>query len=553
MKKFYLLFLIAASLCFTQCAEEELFTENSLTTDIQLSSARTQSTTVPEITKVSVNGSKVTIEFTNFGAPRGPEGGFELMIDGKRTYTKVTPRLYSSDKNVKMTFNSSSPNKTYHIYARWNSGYRRSNGMKPGADNTSSSPPPSDDKKDDDSDAGDVKRPSDVTRPVVSKVSFNGSRVTLEFVNFASPRQPEGGFELMIDGKRTGTSIVPRLYSRDKNLKMVFSISNPDDRCYQIYGRWDSGYKGSAKVCEEGGSSSGGGSSPPSDDKDDSDDKKDDNTGDNSGLPSGLPSLKLLKRYEFNSNFGKNVNQSRDGLRIHHLGHTKGKVVREGGEGAYHFRITPGSRSSKNFRQELVPRDLPSPYFRQGFRARWGQEYVFQMRTKLSKNYEIGDGYISFVSMKNDYNVRREGSYTMHFEGDHFFLRHMYATRSGVGSQGATAKPFRYSATGERIYSGRDYHPTRRTGSGYDKLQDDFGKWVTWTFHVKWSYGSNGFFRVYKNGKLFHSYRGPNSYKDGDAPYFKFGLYNSWWKNGNKTGANLQEMYVDYLRVYVPK
>ncbi len=561
MKKFYLFFLTAISLCFTQCAEEELFSENGLAADIQLNSARTQDTRVPEITKVSTSGSKVTIEFTNYGAPKGPEGGFELMIEGKRTYTNVVPRLYSSDKSVKMTFSSSSPNKTYQIYARWNSGYKRSNSMKPGSESASNTPPSGDDEKEDDNsssgDSGDVKRPSNVNEPVISRLSFNGSKVTLEFVNFASPKQPEGGFELMVDGKRTGTSIIPRLYSKDKNPKMVFSISNPDDRCFQVYARWNSGYKGSKKVCKEGGNS-GGGSSPQDDSDDDNDDDKEDdkddkNVGDNSGLPSGLPNLKLLRGYEFNSNFGKNVSQLKDGLKVHHLGHSKGKIVKEGGVGAYHFRITPGSRSSKNYRQELVPRNLPSSHFRQGFRARWGQEYVFHMRTKLSKDYEIGDGYISFVSMKNDYNIRREGSYTMHYEGDHFFLRHMYATRSGVGSQGATVKPYHYSATGEKIYPGKDFHPARRTGSGYAKLQDDFGKWVTWTFHIKWSFGSNGFFKVYKNGKLFHSHNGPNSYKDGDAPYFKFGLYNSWWKNGQKTGATLQEMYVDYVRVYVPK
>ena len=552
MKKFYLLFVVAISLGLTQCAEEELFTEGGLATDIQLNSARTQDVRVPEITKVSADGSKVTIEFTNYGSPKGPEGGFELMINEKRTYTNVTSRLYTSDKNVKMTFNVSKPDNSYQIYARWNSGYKRSNSMKPGAESTPSTPPSDDDNNDDGNDEGgseDVEKPSNITEPVISKLAIDGSKVTLDFVNFASPRQPEGGFELMVDGKRTGTSIIPRLYSSDENLKMTFSISNPSDRCYQIYARWNSGYKGSERVCKEGGSS-GGSSTPTDDNKDDTGDKGNGDD-DNSGIPSGLPSLKLLRGYEFNSNFGKNVTQSRDGLKVHHLGHSKGKIVREGGEGAYQFRITPGSKSSKNFRQELVPRNLPSPYFRQGFRARWGQEYVYQMRVKLSEDFEIGADYTGFVSMKNDYEYRREGSFTMHIEGDHYFLRHMYATRSGAGSSDASRKVYHYDANGKRLTPGKDFHKTRRVGSGYTDIVR--GKWVTWTFYVKWTFNSSGFFKVYRNGELFHSYSGPTSYKDEDAPYFKFGLYNSWWRSGHKTGSTLQEAYVDYVRVYVPK
>lgn len=551
MRKLYLVLpIILLSLCFTQCMEEELFTDGGLATDLQLNSARTLNSKIPEITKVSANGSKVTIEFTNYAAPSKPEGGFELIADGKRTYTSLTPRSYSSDRKVKMTFSTSNPNKSYQIYARWNSGYKRSNKMKPGSggnQNSPSSPDESNEKKAPSN--NEVKRPSNAKRPVISKLSFSGSKVNLEFVNFSSPGQPEGGFELMVDGKRTGTSIIPRIYSSSKTVKATFSISNPDDHCYQIYARWNSGYIGSDAVCKEG-SQSVGGSSPSDDGKDD---KKDEDNGGKSGLPSGLPSLKLLRGYEFNSNYGKNVSQSRDGLKVHHLGHTNGKVVKEDGVGAYHFKITPGSyrKSDKTYRQELVPRNLPSPYFNQGFRAKWGQEYVFEMRMKISDDYEIGSDYNSFVSMKNDYKYRREGSFTMHIEGDHFFLRHMYSSRTGAGSSDASRKIYYYGADGKKLTPGKDFHKTRRTGSGYKDIER--GKWVTWTFYVKWSYSSNGFFKIYRNGKLFHSYKGPTGYKDEDAPYFKFGLYNSWWKNGQRTGSTHQEMFVDYLRVYVPK
>ncbi|MEQ9441139.1 MAG: heparin lyase I family protein [Cyclobacteriaceae bacterium] len=567
MRKIYsVLSLILLLVCFTQCAEEELFIDSTLASDLQLNAARTLDAKAPEITKVTANGSKVTIEFSNYTAPSRPEGGFELIVNGKRTSTSVTPRLYSADKNLKMTFSTGEPDSKYQIYARWNSGYLRSNEM--GLSGGTQSSPSQADDDDDDEDSGSsggggsVSAPSNKKEPVISNLSFSGSKVTLEFVNFSAPSQPEGGFELMVDGKRTGTSIIPRLYSNKKDSKVTFSISNPGDHCYQIYARWNSGYIGSEAVCKAGQQSSGGSGGAPSDDSDDDsgdddsgDDNNDDDGGNDSGVPSSLPDLKLVSKYEFNSNFGSNVNQSRDGLKVHHLGHNNGRIVKEGGVGAYHFKVTPGSytKSDKTYRQELVPRNLPSPYFNEGFRAKWGQEYVFQIRLKISNDYEIGSDYNSFISMKNDYTVQREGSYTMHIEGDHFFLRHMYASKSGVGSSGAGRKVYHYSADGEKIESGKDYHATRRTGSGYKSIASDKGKWVTWTFYVKWSYGSDGFFQVYKNDRLFHSYRGATSYKDEDAPYFKFGLYNSWWKNGQRTGSTLQEMYVDYLRVYVPK
>jgi len=552
MKNFYLLLLAAAPLFFTQCVEEELFTESSLATDIQLNSARTQDVRVPEITKVSASGSKVTIEFTNYGSPKGPEGGYELMINEKRTYTNVTPRLYSSDKNVKMTFSTNNPgSNSYQVYARWNSGYKRSNSMKIGSESTSSTPPAADDDSNE-GDSENVQKPSNAKEPVISKLSFSGSTVTLEFVNFASPSQPEGGFELMIDGKRTGTSIIPRVYSKDRNPKMVFSISNPDDRCYQVYARWNSGYIGSEEVCREGGQSSG--SSSPTDDGEDDKDGGDD-SGDNSNLPSGLPSLKLLRGYEFNSNIGGNVSQSRDGLKVHHLGRQDGKIVRKDGENAYHVRITPGSYSPKDYtyRLELIPRNLPSPYFNDGRVAKWDQEYIYEIRLQLGDNHEIGSDYANFMSFKNDYTVYREASHTTHIDGDHLYMRHMYATTSGAGSNAATRKHFYYSKDGKRLYPNKDFSSSKRTGSGYTSIESEKGKWVTWTYHVRWSYGSNGFFKIYKNGKLFHSYNGPNSYKDSRAPYVKFGLYNSHWKNGQRTGSTEQEVYIDYMRVYVPK
>nr|WKN34696.1 heparin lyase I family protein [Tunicatimonas sp. TK19036] len=552
MKKVYFALTILSLFCFTQCAEEELFTDGYLPSDLNLASAKVMDPKVPVITNVSNSGSKVTIEFTNAAAPSKPEGGFELIVNGKRTYISIVPRLYSSDKNMKMAFSISNPNQTYQIYARWNSGYVRSNKMKPGESSGGGGNNPDPEEP---SDSGTP--PSNVKEPQITGSSINGNKITLKFTNYAAPSKPEGGFELMVDGKRTQTDIIPRVHSTDKNMSMTFPIGEPGNHYYQIYARWNSGYIRSEKYFPN--QSGGGGNDTPTNGDDDDDDDNDNGnsptSGDDDSNPSALPSLKLLKGYEFEDNIGRNVSRSQDGLAVHHLGHKNGKVAKVDGVGAYHFKITPGSyrESDVTYRQELIPRDLPSPYFYQGFRPKWGQEYIYKIRLKLTDNYDIGREYLTLFGFKNDYSVYRYASFWVQTEGDHYFLRQAYATKSGVGTKGATTIYTRYDAKGNELVRGRDYDDGSKEGSGYPGIEQDREKWVTWTVHVKWAYDNSGFLRVYKNDDLFHSYNGPTSYKDAYPPYVKFGLYNAWWKEGSRTGSDSQEMYVDYLRVYVPK
>ncbi|WPP48700.1 golvesin C-terminal-like domain-containing protein [Catalinimonas niigatensis] len=294
--------------------------------------------------------------------------------------------------------------------------------------------------------------------------------------------------------------------------------------------------------------------------------------GDNStnDLPSALPPLELLRGYEFEDNIGRNVNITQDGIKVHHLSREGGIVIStDGGSrgtvGAYHFKILNDgdtySGSGEFYRQELEPRNLPAPYFTNGRQAKWGQEYVYQLRRKMTENYQIGNEYVGFMGGKNDYFSSRSGT-SLKTEGDHYRYEMNFDTESGGTGNGQEDGPYvpwrrqYFASDGEVLEPGVDFNSNTFMGSGYEKISNDIGKWVVWTWHVKWSYESDGFLRIYKDNQLFMSYDGPNTFKDivDRAPYFKFGIYNNYWKNpNNNTGSSIQEAYVDYFRVYVPE
>lgn len=525
--------LILLLFCFTHCSEDNLISGSYLSTNLDVQTLSVSNPKVPVLTNVAINGSQVALSFTNHAAPNQPEGGFELMLDGKRTKTEITDRVYSTSKNVTMSFSVDNPaGKTYQIYARWNSGYKSSNEMS--GTNTGEAEAPNGTE----TDISDVEEPSNAKQPVIKELFFDGQKVTIDFVNFAAPRQPEGGYELMLDGKRTYTNITPRVNGTSEVLSMTFTIDNPENHYYQIYALWNTGFIGSKSFYRGQATIVG-----------DQDEEESDNS-----PSSTLPKMKLIKAYEFEDNIGRNVNYSQDGLKVHHLGRQDGKVVSVDGVGAYRFRITP-TGTTNSYRQELVPRNLPSPYFNSnnGFEPQWDKEYIYEVRMKFSADHQVGSGWTAYFSAKNDYTVSRLGSFTIYAFGDHYWSRQYYA-KNYTSSRNGEASVFAHlDANGKLLDPGIDFKETSGFGAGYTKYDSDINNWVKWTYHVKWSYNESGFIRIYKNGKLFYSYDGPTGFKDDQAPYIKFGLYNSSWKQGEQTGAMLQESYIDYLRVYVPE
>lgn len=76
-------------------------------------------------------------------------------------------------------------------------------------------------------------------------------------------------------------------------------------------------------------------------------------------------------------------------------------------------------------------------------------------------------------------------------------------------------------------------------------------QWMTFVFHMKWSYKKDGFLEVWKDGKkIIDQKNKPNCYNDALGPYFKFGAY--WPTAGESNTFNkkaLRTLYYDSLRI----
>lgn len=66
------------------------------------------------------------------------------------------------------------------------------------------------------------------------------------------------------------------------------------------------------------------------------------------------------------------------------------------------------------------------------------------------------------------------------------------------------------------------------------------GTWVSFAFHFKWSYGSDGLVEVWRDGERVFSQVGPNTYNDRSGSYWKVGIYDSLG-----TGGQTRTYYLD--------
>lgn len=81
-------------------------------------------------------------------------------------------------------------------------------------------------------------------------------------------------------------------------------------------------------------------------------------------------------------------------------------------------------------------------------------------------------------------------------------------------------------------------------------LQLEKGRWVDWSFHVRWSDHAPGSLQVRKDGVLVLDRTGPNTYDDAIGPYFKFGLYAPDWLGADRSRhAATRVAYFDAIAV----
>jgi hypothetical protein len=95
--------------------------------------------------------------------------------------------------------------------------------------------------------------------------------------------------------------------------------------------------------------------------------------------------------------------------------------------------------------------------------------------------------------------------------------------------------------SGQRQYGGIREHDL----GAYDK-----GVWTDWVVHIKWSYGSDGFLKIWRNGNLAVDQSGPNAFNDAQGPFFKMGLYKGWSDLSGRHGSvNSRVLYHDEFRM----
>ena len=83
----------------------------------------------------------------------------------------------------------------------------------------------------------------------------------------------------------------------------------------------------------------------------------------------------------------------------------------------------------------------------------------------------------------------------------------------------------RWDAKRNTFESGkREYGGVRQ----YDLGPYEKDVWTDWVVHVKWSYGPDGFLKVWKDDKPVIDQKGPNTFNDAEGPFFKKGLYKGW-------------------------
>lgn len=84
----------------------------------------------------------------------------------------------------------------------------------------------------------------------------------------------------------------------------------------------------------------------------------------------------------------------------------------------------------------------------------------------------------------------------------------------------------------------------------YDLGPYETGVWTDWVVHVKWSYRSDGFLKIWKDGKAVIDQTGPNAFNDAKGPFFKMGLYKGWGNPDKPSDAvNSRLLYHDEFRM----
>jgi hypothetical protein len=85
----------------------------------------------------------------------------------------------------------------------------------------------------------------------------------------------------------------------------------------------------------------------------------------------------------------------------------------------------------------------------------------------------------------------------------------------------------------------------------WDIGTQELNRWTDWVFNVRWTHTTDGFLKVWKDGKLVVDYKGPTSYNDQQGPFVKQGIYKGWHKMAIDA-ATVRTVYHDEFRMAGP-
>ena len=228
---------------------------------------------------------------------------------------------------------------------------------------------------------------------------------------------------------------------------------------------------------------------------------------------------------------------------------------------------TRNSNTEDHSRSELffqVPKSLPNASSLYGLasgkfaanhilRSRMDVEYVYQWRMKLTKRSEKGfqrycsgsgidpntpeDYDWSLIDLKQDGgtpNRSRDATYRMRVMGDYItFIQNVHPDyREDYADPGRIRK-------WARIH--------------YPQLWSN--EWITFTLSVKWGNDSSCYLQQYIDGELLYSDTGLNVFHDDQdfAPYWKLGPYSAAYRYAHPVGAELREVFLDYVSLGIKK
>ena len=187
-------------------------------------------------------------------------------------------------------------------------------------------------------------------------------------------------------------------------------------------------------------------------------------------------------------------------------------------------------KQSTNYRTDLVPKRKGEGYLKQTL----NQEYWYGFSTYFPNTWRPDTQSELFVQWhavadKREGETARPPVLAIYIYGEDYYIKKRWDSKRN---------------------SNHLKIPHKKLWGG--PITPDLGRWTDWVFHLKWSFGNDGFVKVWKNGKQIVSDNGPNCYNDERGPYFRFGVYKWPWRQSPERARSTvteRTIYFDEIRI----